>query len=402
MKKLNKWHIAIIVIGIIFISFGAFHTNTWFDENYSVAIARHSFSEIWTIGGNDVHPVLYYWGLHIIYLIIGGSILAYRLFSIIPIAVMVILGYTHIRKDFGEKTGFIFSFLCAFLPAMSVYAVEIRMYSWSILTVTLLALYAYRLTKKGSSKNWVIFGISSFASIYIHYYGLMAAGLINVVLLIYLIVKKRKKGLICILSFGFIQAVAYLPWIMELFKQMKHVSGGFWIEFTFPKTLMELISCQMLGYARTNGISELIIPTIFTLVLFAYITFKIYKYIKEKKNITPFLWSLGIYLSVIISAIIITIVLKSSIVYYRYLFVITGLYIFAVSFILGKEKNNISIIVILAAIVSLGIYNNVLLVQDNYSTSNLEPLNYMKENIRKRRHNSIYRSRSWFYAGSTF
>ena len=45
-EKLNKWHIAIIVIGIIFISLSAFHTNTWFDENYSVAIAKQTGAKI--------------------------------------------------------------------------------------------------------------------------------------------------------------------------------------------------------------------------------------------------------------------------------------------------------------------------------------------------------------------
>ena len=123
--KLSQWHIAVIVIGIIFVSLGAFHGNVWFDEAYSVGMARQTFGEIWTIGGNDVHPVLYYWLLRIINLVVGQSIMAYRIFSVIPIAIMIILGYTHIRKDFGEKTGFIFSFLAAFLPEMATYAIEV-------------------------------------------------------------------------------------------------------------------------------------------------------------------------------------------------------------------------------------------------------------------------------------
>lgn len=399
---LNKWHIAIIAIGIIFISLGAFHSNTWFDESYSVAIAKHSFGEIWSIGGNDVHPVLYYLFLDIIYLITGGSILAYRLFSVIPIAIMIILGYTHIRKDFGEKTGFIFSFLAAFLPEMAVYAIELRMYSWAILTVTILAIYAYRLVKKDSTRNWIIFGLSSLASIYLHYYGLMAAGLINVALLIYLIVKKRKKGIIFILSFGLVQAVAYLPWIMKLFTQMDHVSGGFWIELTFPKSYMEIISSQLAGYIRTTDYRELLVPTVFALELYGYMIYKAYKYIKEKQDIKPFLWSAGMYLAVIAAAFIITKILGSEILYYRYLFVITGLYIFAVSFILGKEKNNVSVVVILAVIAGLGIYNNIGMIQDNYSSSNSEVISYMEENIRRRRHNSIYRNWRGFSTCNTF
>lgn len=191
--SLKKWHLILIVFGIIFISLSAFHTNMWFDEAYSVGIARQTFADIWNFGGHDVHPVLYYWVLRIVYLIFGQSLIAYRILSVIPIAIMIILGYTHIRKDFGEKVGFIFSFIAVFLPEMTTYAVEIRMYSWAILAITVLAIYAYRLSKEDNTKNWIIFFISSLCSIYLHYYGLMAAGLINVLLLIHLIRNKRKR-----------------------------------------------------------------------------------------------------------------------------------------------------------------------------------------------------------------
>ena len=154
MKRNKIIHIAIIILGIIFILIPAFHTNTWFDESYSVGMARHSFLDIWTIGGHDVHPVLYYWMLRIVTLLTNGSILAYRIFSVIPIAILGILGYTHIRKDFGERTGILFSFLSYMLPEMVMYASEIRMYSWSVLTITILAIYAYRLSKESNIKNW--------------------------------------------------------------------------------------------------------------------------------------------------------------------------------------------------------------------------------------------------------
>lgn len=186
-NKLKKAHIGLIIVGIIFISLGIFHNNAWFDESYSIGIATHSFSEIWQIGGNDVHPILYYWVLHLIQMLTSGSLIAYRIFSFIPIAILGILGYTHIRKDFDPKTGILFTLFAYFMPACAIYAGEIRMYSWAILLVTILAIYANRLTKKDTIKNWIIFGITSVLCIYIHYYGLMAAGLINVFLLIYLI-----------------------------------------------------------------------------------------------------------------------------------------------------------------------------------------------------------------------
>lgn len=82
---------------------GVFHTNLWFDESYSVAIAKHSITDIWNITGNDVHPALYYWMLHLLFLIFGNNIIVYRIFSAIAVAILGILGYTHIRKDFGDK-----------------------------------------------------------------------------------------------------------------------------------------------------------------------------------------------------------------------------------------------------------------------------------------------------------
>ena len=380
---LKQWHIAVIVIGIIFVSLGAFHSNLWFDESYSVGLARHTFGEIWSIGGHDVHPILYYWMLRIVYLMTGGTIMAYRIFSVIPIAIMIILGYTHIRKDFGEKTGFIFSFLSAFLPEMAQYAIEIRMYSWAILAVTILALYAYRLTKEDNTKNWIIFGLSSLASIYLHYYGLMAAGLINVFLLIYLIVKKRKKGIIFIISFGILQSLAYLPWLVNFATKLSNVSSGYWIGFSFPKTPMELLSSQLAGYVKTSDYTGLIVPTVLALELYAYMIYKTYKYVKAKEDLNSFKWSVIVYFAVILAAIVITALMKTSILYYRYLFVITGLYIFAVSFILGKEENRIEIVAILSVIAILGVYNNIVMMKDNYDYSNQEPIKYLNENVKE-------------------
>ena len=171
--KIKHIHIAIIIIGIIFISIPAIHANLWFDESYSVAISNnHTFSEIWSIGGHDVHPVFYYWMLKIVSIIFGNSIISYRIFSVISIALLGILGYTHIRKDFGEKAGAIFSLLTYTLPANIVYASEIRMYGWAMLFVMIMAIYAYRIysnkkvlkenkLEKKDIKNWAIFGTFS-------------------------------------------------------------------------------------------------------------------------------------------------------------------------------------------------------------------------------------------------
>lgn len=111
LKKENLLHIAIILLGTILILIPAFHSNIWFDESYSVAISNHSFSEIWTIGGNDVHPILYYWMLKIINILFGSNIIIYRIFSVLGIVGLGILGFTHIKKILEQKQGYYLHFL---------------------------------------------------------------------------------------------------------------------------------------------------------------------------------------------------------------------------------------------------------------------------------------------------
>lgn len=378
-------HIIEIILGIIFISLGIFHTNIWFDEAYSVAIAKHTFADIWTIGGNDVHPILYYWLLHIIEIFTNGSIIAYRIFSALPIIILGILGYTHIRKDFGQKTGIICSFLVYFMPATAIYANQIRMYSWAVLLVAILAIYAYRIFKgQDTNKNIIIFGLASLFSIYTHYYGLMAAGIINVALLIYLFIKKNNKAAIKILLLGIVQLIAYIPWMINFVTQLSNVSKGFWIGFEYPKTLVELLSFQFLGNSINQefGIYQYIIFTL-AVELYVYLGIKLYKTYKQKQDVKVAILGTIIYVSVIIAALIITYVMKTSILYYRYLFVITGIYIFVISFILSKEKNKIVIFSICIGILLTSLISNIQNINENYSVTNKEPIDYLKQNISK-------------------
>lgn len=374
--KIKNLHIAIIIVGIIFNSISIFHSNLWFDEAYSVGIVSKSFSDIWKIGGNDVHPILYYWILHIIYICTNGSIIAYRVFSAICISLLGVLGFTHIKKDFGEKVGILFSFFSYFLPIICIYTAEVRMYSLAILLVTVLAIYAYRLFKDDSNnKNWVIFGVTSLACIYVHYYGLMAAGIINCILLFYLIKQKRKYAIIKILVLGVAQLVAYIPWIMYFMQQLKNVSKGFWIGFEFPKTIMQLSSSQFSG-----NLTEIIGFT-FSLIIYTYLVIKVIKAKKSGEEYKVGLTSILIYLSVIVAALLVTIVMKTSILLHRYLFVITGLYIFFISYFLSKEKNKYIIGGICVVTLILGICSNYKQIIEAYDKSNMTQIDYLKENV---------------------
>ena len=247
MKKIieSKWfHILIIIAGSIFILLGAFHTEVWFDESYTIALISHDFSEIVQIDAKDVHPVLYYFLLKIVTSIFGNSILIARLFSVLAGILIGILGFTHIRKDFGPKVGLAYSFLMLYLPFMAMNGMEIRMYSWTMLFTTLSGIYAYRSIKQEKKKNWIFFALFSLCAAHCHYYGLIAVAIINALLLLHIIFSQRfyeekiqsytsyenfliqKKQLKkkYIIRFGLtalLEIIGYLPWLFIFLEQAR-------------------------------------------------------------------------------------------------------------------------------------------------------------------------------------
>lgn len=379
-KKKDKiliLNIIIIILGTIFISLGAFHTNIWFDESYSVAISNHSFSEIWNIGGNDVHPVFYYMMLKIVSLIFGNNILVFRLFSIVPIVILSILGITYIRKDYGERTGIIFSFLTLFLPIIAAYSSEIRMYTWVMLFVTITAIYANRIYKNELSiKNWVIFALFSLLSAYTHYYGLMFAGIINVILFIYLL--KNRKGKNKDLKIFIIQAVVecllYVPWLYYFIKQLTSVGGGYWIKLEFPDILYNVLGIQYMG-SLSN-----IFGFCFAICLYIYLGFVIYRCKKERISVKNARNSLLLYVLIVFIAFLIS--LKSPILYPRYLMTITGLLIFFIADIMAKEKSKYITIEICIIIFVTSLISNINIINNNYDNTNMKQIEYLEENIK--------------------
>ena len=379
-KKKDKiliLNIIIIILGTIFISLGAFHTNIWFDESYSVAISNHSFSEIWNIGGNDVHPVFYYMMLKIVSLIFGNNILVFRLFSIVPIVILSILGITHIRKDYGERTGIMFSFLTLFLPIIAAYSSEIRMYTWVMLFVTITAIYANRIYKNELSiKNWVIFALFSLLSAYTHYYGLMFAGIINVILFIYLL--KNRKGKNKDLKIFIIQAVVecllYVPWLYYFIKQLTSVGGGYWIKLEYPDILYNVLGIQYMG-SLSN-----IFGFCFAICLYIYLGFVIYRCKKERISVKNARNSLLLYVLIVFIAFLIS--LKSPILYPRYLMTITGLLIFFIADIMAKEKSKYITIEICIIIFVTSLISNINIINNNYDNTNMKQIKYLEENIK--------------------
>jgi uncharacterized membrane protein len=99
------------------------------------------------------------------------------------------------------------------MPKMMFFGLQIRMYSWAMFFLTLSFYYCYKITKKSTKKNWIIFTIFSSLAIYTHYYGIIAVCILYSILLVHLILKNKVLIKNWILSTTFI-SLSYIPWII--------------------------------------------------------------------------------------------------------------------------------------------------------------------------------------------
>ena len=243
-------NMAVVVLGGLFLLMNVSYASVWFEEAYSMAMAQHSFFEIWTISAGDVHPALYYCLLHIVYLATGGGAIPFRVFSVLGSIALSLLGLTHVRKDFGDKTGIMFSALAYFLP-WSVYAAfQIRMYSWLAVAMTVVVMYAWRIVNACAAGRdakdapsvplhwWLSLFAASVAAAYLHYYGAIAALVANVFLIVYIVKSKAPAEFLRAWAAGAIASVVLLvPFALLAIAQVGSAdANAFWSHFDYAKS----------------------------------------------------------------------------------------------------------------------------------------------------------------------
>lgn len=408
MKKLDNGRnstsllfLLIYGIGILFLLVTAFHGNIWFDESYSVGIASKSFSEIWSYGSCDVHPVLYYCALHVLYLVstgifsadIDSVILIYRIFTVFGVVSLALLGFTHIRKDYGAKVGILYSFVVFSIPYIALMAVEIRMYTWAMFTVMLCYLYGLRIVRLAKDKSviplhwWVLFALSSLASAYLHYFAAISVFLVNAFVLIFLLKYqvKEKRNLVYFSISAILQLLAYTPWLLTLLTQISVVSNTYWAKFYVPYTIIELLAYPFvtspLSFAL-RGEYGLEIQIVSIALIVALITLLVLLIINRPKR-AHFASKLGIllYLGVLVIGCIASILMNSLIVYYRYLSVALGPLLLSLALLLSQTKYMNFVKSFCITVLLLAILNQILLINDDYSEANQSPLNEFNNKV---------------------
>ena len=426
------FHAALLVVGACFLLTNAFHGNVWFDESYSVAIAQHSFADIWSIGSNDVHPVLFYWCLHVLYLVFGTNLAVYRVFTVAGVVALAALGLSHVRRDFGWRAGVLFTFFVLFTPYFAIEGTQIRMYSWAAFSVMTCFLYAYRIfgaVRKRASDGtrrselvwrearvprhwWALFFLSSLASAYLHYFAAMAAFMINALLMLYLLARVRTCGrhLAAHVCGALVQVLLYAPWLVEVARQMAVVGNTYWATFSFPLTFIELgtylfftapISFASRGsYGLPAEAASIVLVGAFIMMAIAVALYLIVRGVRAGRargargavssisawacsdRVLACVAGIAVYAGVFAIGWTASVLMGSLIIYYRYLVVAAGPLLFAAALLVARIDSRILAGAVCAVVLGFAALNQALLVRDCYSPDNDAPLVYFDEAVR--------------------
>lgn len=274
MNRKKSYFVLVFVFAILLFLLVWNNYGIWFDELFTLNLIKNSYLTSIQITAADVHPPLYYLLVKSFVELLSffgiSTVVAAKLFSIIPIIILMVLSYPVVTKRYGIKVALIF-IVSLFGTRIIMYAIEIRMYSLAILFVTLAYLYANEIRYNNSRRNWTLFVLYSILGAYTHYYAVIALSLVYIYLFFYQIqIRDLKKWFI---YFG-ITVLAYVPWLLVLINQLSRVSEGWSFGFNFMEVAMIVIFPFF-----TNEIISTVLIAMFSILVFIAFSLK-----KNKDN----------------------------------------------------------------------------------------------------------------------
>jgi uncharacterized protein (DUF2141 family) len=321
--------IVIIAVACLVYTAGITHESIWYDEAYSAAMAGRPLGEIIALTTYDNHPPLYYLLLRTVTVVLGNSEWALRGLSVVGAVALVSLGAGPVRRIFGNRTAFIYAAVILFTPIILTYAHEARMYTLAIAAVTAGVLYGYLAIHDNRTGDWVCFGLAALAAAYLHYYGLIAAFFTHLFVAAWLLVKQRDR-IKAELVTGALVLVGYLPWLVVFIRQTMSAHQAFWLG---PISIMSVVLAFLQPFAYKefypSGPPAAGLALLVSLVLIVG-GVVIAKKKRAEKELSLSLFLLFVYLGVVVTTIIVSLVL-APIFYSRYLLVCVGLFLLLVS-----------------------------------------------------------------------
>ncbi|MBR3141491.1 MAG: glycosyltransferase family 39 protein [Methanobrevibacter sp.] len=320
------------------------------DEYFTLTVINFPISDLLHIVGGDVHPPLYYLIAKLIAKL-GTNLSILKIFSIIPYAIILIISTFKLREEYGWFTAGLFALALAIASEFFAKYLLLRPYSWAILFVVLSFIYFKDIITKDDKKSYVLFTIFSVLGSYFHYYAILTAICLYLMLIIHTVQHKGNKIKdIAIMVVASI--ILYAPWIPSFINFLQAIHKSFWIPFPTEDSII-----QSLAYFAYSGDTLFSIITIIILVLIGLIY---YKYANRDDDYY-ILSGIIAYFGTIILALIVSIIFKP-ILLARCLLPASAILWLAISIMIGKIESKRMFLIATAFIVLVLISGAALMI----------------------------------------
>ena len=307
------------------------------NEFFTLTLINFPISDILHILGGETNPPLYF------LLVKGLSKLAndfaiLKVFSIIPYAIVLILSTFKLRKDYGWLTAGLFTLAIAAMSEFFITYSILRPYSWAMLFTLLSFIFFMDIITTANKTSFILFTLFSVLASYTHYYGLITAVVLYIILLFHILTHNKDK--IKYLAISMIAGIVlYAPWIPTLVKLLQSMNP------LGDLTTDSII--QSFAHFAYSG------DTLFSMITLIILAIVLLIYLKEKdEDRTLVLYGIAAYFATVLVIILISIIIKPIMVT-KGLVVASAILWLAISIMVGKMQNKRMLLISLSFVVLL-------------------------------------------------
>ena len=339
--------IGLLLCGCLIItSFSYSVTN---DDVFSLQLIKRDFARLTVLTANDFHPPLYYYLLKIFVSVFSftgiNEIFLGKLFSVIPYLILIVVCFVCYRKT--RQNGFAYGisillfacFWCTYFQTM-----QIRMYTWGMLFVTLAFFEAKWLIEEGNKKfHWILLAVYSLLCCYTQYFAAVAAVMIYGMIGLYFLINQRKLIWKLLVS-GIVVVVGYAPWIVIFLRQLLSVQKDKTTIYIVENTIANYYEYFLTPAYEPHRRMFVSLVFIMLLTLFFLVMIKCYRSFTIEQSVGSMIGILLIVLVALFGDIVSLI--GNPILLPRYLFMSLSVLIVTIGFIYQKSGKRIKVLLL--------------------------------------------------------
>jgi uncharacterized membrane protein len=223
----------------------AHSTHLWFDELYTLWIARLPFADLLRAVAGDIHPPLHY-ALEWAWRRLGGDgDLWIKSLSVVTGLANVALMYALGRDLFGRREGVLAAALLAVHPAHVAFSQEGRSYALLFLALTFATWRGWRWLEAGRRADGVAYAVAAAVALYTHY---LAAPVLAFVAVAGVVALGRTPGrLVAWIGWHAVAALLFAPQVPTVLLQLQRLNGDHWVKPPTLGALFNVIRLLSLG-----------------------------------------------------------------------------------------------------------------------------------------------------------